>query len=119
MSGKLGGRDTRPSVMPRKRVRQRTKDRSLDPAFKSLIPLFNQLYEAQKKAKKLGIFVGDRELLTCPKCGLHEDVAFSGMLQVTMPPHLGEDTGLRFKTARRRPARWRCPACKKEFKALK
>lgn len=103
--------------MPQSRPRHKSKLRRLDPAFKSLIPLFEQLHEAQKRAQKLGIFIGDRELLTCPDCGLQEDVAFSGMLQVTRPPHLGEDTGLRFKTVRRRPDLWSCPACKREFKA--
>ena len=103
--------------MPKSRSHLKAKRRRLDPAFKSLIPLFEQLHEVQKRAKKLGIFIGDRELLTCPKCGLQEDVAFSGLLQVTRPPHLGEDTRLRFETVRRRPDYWRCPACKKEFKA--
>ena len=92
---------------------------SVDATVKSLGPLMRRLQQAQQRAKKLGIFIEDRELLTCPKCGLHEDVAFSGMLQVTMPPHLGEDTGLRFKTVRGRPGRRRCPACKKEFKEPK
>lgn len=102
-------------AMPR-RLRK-ANSRSLDPAFRSFVPLFRRLYEAQQRAKKLGIFIEDRDLLTCPQCGLHEDIAFSGMLQVTMPPHLGEDTGLRFKAVKRRSGHWCCPACKKEFKA--
>ncbi len=67
--------------------------------------------------KELGLFIEDRELLTCPKCGLQEDVTFSGILEVTMPPHQGEDTGLRFKNVKRRSNFWRCPACKAAFAA--
>ena len=105
------------SRMSQKRSRLKVKRRGLDPAFRSFIPLVEQLVEVQKRMKKLGLFIEDRELLTCPKCGLQEDVTFSGMLAVTMPPHQSEDTGLRFKTVKRRANSWRCPACKAEFAA--
>lgn len=37
-----------------------------------------QLVRVREKARKLGIYVGDRELLTCPKCGIMEDVLADG-----------------------------------------
>ena len=42
-----------------------------------LIPLVQRLKRAKKLARKLGLFAEDRELLTCPRCGLAEDVDIS------------------------------------------
>lgn len=50
----------------------------------------------QKRAKALGLFANDRELLACPRCGLLEDVTSVGLLITCRARSLGEDTGLRF-----------------------
>jgi rubredoxin len=47
---------------------------------KELRALFRQLQKAQEKARSLGIFIDDRELLECPECGLCEDITFQGFL---------------------------------------
>jgi hypothetical protein len=39
-----------------------------------------RIAELQKTARRLGIFTEDRALLTCPTCGLMEDVLFDGRL---------------------------------------
>ena len=62
------------------------------------------------KAKALGLFANDRELLECPVCGLMENVAAAGGgLFTCRPESLDEDTGLRFEELSR--DRFRCPAC--------
>ncbi len=65
--------------------------------------------ELQEQARSLGLFLGDRELLECPKCGLLEDVTIEGQLITCVPPAEGQDTGLRFEEMS--PGRFRCSAC--------
>jgi rubredoxin len=80
-------------------------DRELD----DLRELAKRLAALQEQARALGIFVGDRELLECPGCGLQEDVAFSGQLLTCLPSSPNQDTGLRFEEL---PGdRFRCPRC--------
>ena len=63
-----------------------------------LLDLCQQLKHLQNQAEALGLFVGDRELLDCPDCGLCEDVTAEGLLitsrELQLPPI---DTGLRFR----------------------
>ena len=44
--------------------------------MKALRALATQIVALQKQARALGLFADDRELLTCAKCGLLEDVTF-------------------------------------------
>lgn len=63
----------------------------------SILALAQQLKAAQEKAAALGLFINDRELLTCPKCGLKEDILISGQLithERDQPD--ADDSGLRF-----------------------
>ena len=60
-----------------------------------LIKLVRELKSLKAAARKLGLFAEDRELLTCPRCGLQEDVDIRGMLLVTAPGNRHCDTGLR------------------------
>jgi transcriptional regulator with XRE-family HTH domain len=71
--------------------------------------LVADLVALQSRARKLGVFPGDRELLECPKCGLMEDVACGGLLFTCRPRSLNEDTGLRFRDLGK--GRYRCPSC--------
>ena len=78
----------------------------------NLRQLASRLVALQEQARSLGIFVGDRELLECPRCGLLEDVTFTGRLITCRPSAEGpntEDTGLRFEELPQN--RFRCPAC--------
>jgi hypothetical protein len=77
--------------------------------MKNLRALAAQAVALQAKARELGLFANDRELLACAKCGLQEDVAFSGQLITSHPDSVGEDTGLRFVELA--DGRFRCPAC--------
>jgi len=79
--------------------------------------LARKLVLLKEQAKKQGVFVEDRELLTCPKCGLEEDVACQGLLIVYYPSNAGSDTGLRFQEVNSGTNRFRCPACCAEFNA--
>ena len=71
--------------------------------------LATEIAALQAKARALGLFANDRELLECPVCGLMENVAASGLLLTCRPESLDEDTGLRFEELSR--DRFRCPAC--------
>jgi len=77
--------------------------------------LARRLVSIKEKARKVGIFVEDRELLSCPKCGLEEDVASQGLLIVSYPSNTGIDTGLRFREVKNGSNRFRCPACGEEL----
>ena len=59
--------------------------------------LATEIAALQAKARALGLFANDRELLECPVCGLMENVAASGLLLTCRPESLDEDTGLRFE----------------------
>lgn len=83
--------------------------REFNELVEAIRPIAKQLVALQAKARALGVFVDDRELLECPKCGLQEDVTFEGRLITCRPPALGMDTGLRFKEISKN--RFRCPTC--------
>jgi hypothetical protein len=71
--------------------------------------LATRIVALQAKARALGLFANDRELLECQKCGLLEDVTFNGLLITCRAPDLGQDTGLRFEELPQ--DRFRCPVC--------
>ena len=76
-----------------------------------------QLQAARQRARDLGLFVEDRELLECATCGLMEDVLASGELvtytrrefEASAPGHLIPDSQLRF--IKLDQSRWQCPGC--------
>lgn len=79
---------------------------------KSLEPLrllAGQLAVLQAEARALGMFTGDRELVVCSRCGLMEDVTFTGLLITCRASALGEDTGLRFEEIQ--AGKFHCPKC--------
>ena len=71
--------------------------------------LARQLAVVQAEARALGIFVDDRELLACRRCGLAEDVSFAGLLITNCSTDPVEDTGLRFEEIT--SGKFRCPKC--------
>jgi len=81
----------------------------MKPSGTKLHALANRLAGLQKRAKALGVFANDRELLKCPRCGLMEDVTSTGLLITCRATALGEDTGLRF--VQLADDIFRCPSC--------
>ena len=71
--------------------------------------LARQLAVVQAEARTLGMFVDDRELLACRRCGLAEDVSIAGLLITNCSTDSGEDTGLRFEEIT--SGKFRCPKC--------
>ena len=82
----------------------------LDAFVASVEPFARKLLDVQRQARALGIFVDDRELLTCPKCGLTEDVLSDGRL-ITFSGSRGPDSGLRFIEPTSADGRYTCPRC--------
>jgi len=87
----------------------------MKPSDAKLHALATRLVGLQKRAKALGVFANDRELLKCPRCGLLEDVTCTGLLITCRATALGEDTGLRF--AQLSDDIFRCPSCVQRVEA--
>ncbi len=88
--------------------------RSIDEIAARLIPLLKQLDAERERAKALGLFVEDRELLACPKCGLVEDVAIDGKLLAYHRGHAAIDSRMRFTELS--DGLFRCPSCGTEVR---
>ncbi len=75
-----------------------------------MLDLCRELHHMKQQAAALGLFTDDRELLTCPQCGLQEDVQANGRL-VTIWKDTPDfkDTGLRFVDMN--DGRFACPRC--------
>ncbi len=87
----------------------------MKPSDAKLHELARQLADLQKRAKTLGVFTNDRELLECQRCGLLEDVTSTGLLITCRADALGEDTGLRF--VQLADNLFRCPSCGRRVEA--
>lgn len=81
----------------------------LDGLTSSIRKLLEGYEELRARARELGVFTNERELLSCPRCGLVEDVACSGLLITHRTGDLAKDTGLRFTEIAE--GRFTCPAC--------
>ena len=71
--------------------------------------LATRIVALQAKARAVGLFTNDRELIECQKCGLLEDVIVTGQLITCRASAFGRDTGLRFEELSQN--RFRCPSC--------
>jgi hypothetical protein len=69
----------------------------------------SHLAAMQDEARALGMFVDERDLLTCSRCGLVEDVTSGGQLITYYPSVSEHDSGLRFESVAKN--KFRCPAC--------
>ena len=96
---------------------QNGRERCANRLAKSLRPMIEQVVALKKTMKSVGLFTDDRELLECPKCGLHEDVALGGRLIVTRRNNRKRDSGLRFKELDQREEWFACPGCNCRIKA--
>ena len=61
---------------------------NLDNAIEAIA---RSLGDSEARARALGLFTGHRELLTCPKCGLLEDILIGGTLVTYHEPSLEPD----------------------------
>jgi hypothetical protein len=79
------------------------------PKDERLYSMTEAINELNLKLTELGGFDHSRELLTCPACGLFEDVTFEGRLITAEPVDPKIDTGLRFVKVS--DEEWECPDC--------
>ena len=94
-------------------------DEGVKKLTKDIINLTKGFEETIKQAEALGIFTNERDLLSCVKCKLGEDVAFNGILFTYVneneetPQHRtaeNDDTGLRFIEIEYLK-KYKCPKC--------
>ena len=88
-----------------------SEDDPVDVLVSSIATLAEGLEELRARAREQGIFTNDRELLTCPICGLMEDVIANGVLITDFEENIGQDTGMRFAEDGEAPERFLCPNC--------
>ena len=84
--------------------------------LKNVLRIAEQIEATKKQAEKLGMFTHDRDILSCKRCGLYEDVEASGLLVVTRGRGK-KDTGLRFRPVGRSGDYFLCPCCHAKIKA--
>ena|SRR3990172_2289624 len=82
--------------------------------FHEIRALVRELTKVQERARKLGLFCNDRELLSCSRCGLEEDVTCEGFLIVAKIISPGVDINVRFSAVDEEKGLYRCPGCGKE-----
>jgi hypothetical protein len=78
--------------------------------------LAKKIEQIKGQQRRLGFFCHDRELLSCSRCGLEEDVACEGLLIVINRTNRDADTGLRFAAVDEEKGLYRCPGCGKDVR---
>jgi len=81
------------------------------PKITDVLPksLHREIARVQRLAQATGLFLEDRDLLECARCGLLEDVSCYGLLMTYLSGKPLIDSGLRFKKDKR--GRYICPNC--------
>jgi ribosomal protein S27AE len=81
------------------------------PNFLSVLPksMLREIARVQRLAQEAGLFLEDRALLECPRCGLLEDVGCCGVLMTYPTGAPAVDSGLRFTKDKR--GQYICPKC--------
>jgi hypothetical protein len=80
-----------------------------EPPKERLYSMAEAINELNLKLTALGGFDHSRELLSCPACGMFEDLTDQGKLITAESDYPGDDTGLRF--TRLNEDEWECPDC--------
>ncbi|MBW2590483.1 MAG: hypothetical protein JRD71_07165 [Deltaproteobacteria bacterium] len=70
--------------------------------------LLREIRHVHGLAREAGIFLNDRELLSCNRCGLLEDVDITGRLITYKSGEAVFDSGMRFEKGERDT---QCPLC--------
>ena len=86
-------------------------DGDFDALANSIGAVVRQFGDIESRARALGLFTGNRDLLDCPTCGLMEDVLFGGTLITCHAATSGHDTGLRFVEDPDDDGKFTCPEC--------
>jgi uncharacterized protein (UPF0212 family) len=76
--------------------------------------LAGQIKKVKDEQNRLGLFCHDRGLLSCPRCGIEEDVTFEGFLIVVNRSNPDRDIGLRFAAVDEEKGLYQCPECGQE-----
>ena len=71
--------------------------------------LHRQIRHAHRLAREAGVFLNDRELLSCESCGLLEDVDITGRLITYKSGEAVFDSGMRFEKGE--GGTYVCPVC--------
>ncbi len=81
------------------------------PKIANVLPkyLHREIARVHRLAQAAGLFMEDRDLLLCSRCGLLEDVGRYGLLMTYPADNPPVDSGLRFKKDKR--GRYICPNC--------
>lgn len=90
------------------------KDKFKDDAeYQNLLrELGEQIHEVNEISKQHGIFLNDRELVSCLQCGLIEDIAFSGKLFTYYKDDPDfKETRLQFSSLDGNVEYLKCPVC--------
>jgi hypothetical protein len=92
-------------------IKKRSAKSEEEPVRKEerLYSMAEAVNELNLKLTTLGRFDHSRELLSCPACGLFEDVNDKGMLITAESDYPEDDTGLRFTKVNE--GEWECPDC--------
>jgi hypothetical protein len=77
--------------------------------------LVGQIQKIKEQQKRLGLFCEDRDLLSCPRCDIEEDVTFEGFLIVLKRSKPDRDIGIRFAAIDEVKGLYKCPGCGKEI----
>jgi len=78
-------------------------------AIKEMRSLISRMTPVMRRAGELGSFIGDRDLLECPECGLIEELNADGRLFTYIDGCQIKDSGFRFTPAG--PGAWLCAVC--------
>ncbi len=82
--------------------------------YQKIRALAKEIEQIKEQQRRLGLFCHDRELLSCSRCGLEEDVTCEGLLIVTNHTNRDADTGLKFSAMDEEKGLYRCPGCGKD-----
>ncbi len=106
-------RKTNPGAAPKALLLHKTAGRQTKSSSNvlNLLPKYLQREIARfhRLAQDAGLFLEDRALLECPRCGLLEDVGCYGVLMTYPEGTPPVDSGLRFTKGKR--GRYICPKC--------
>ena len=96
---------------PEKDSADKAADDAAETLVRSIAGVVKRLRDLQDLAREQGIFVADRELVSCPRCRLMEDVLADGHLITSREQSPGRDTALRFVESPDGSGRFTCPEC--------
>lgn len=99
-----------------KKQRKMKKTKSYKKLVKAILPLAKEITKLNKQAEELGLFLNDRELYECQKCGWMEDVECEGRLFSTFRD-MPEIKNYHFRAIQNKGSKYyQCPICREVLK---